>query len=521
MEEQHGRFDPNKRRVNQPRPLRRTPTQDGSRVKPEPHLAAVVEHLNQARVACAGDIMLDHFVYGDVSRISPEAPVPVLGIKRQESMLGGAGNVVRNLHALGCGIGFFGILGDDAPAAEIERSLAALSGCQWSLERENGRRTTVKTRYIAAGQQLMRADVETSGIAGEAVLGKVLSAFTAALPDCNAVLLSDYAKGLLSGTNAQHFIRAARAAGKPVVVDPKGRDFQRYRGATVIKPNLKELGEAVGASVSEPAMQEAAARQLLQELDVEFLLVTCGSAGMMLASRDGPVTRFPALAREVFDVSGAGDTVAEVLAAGLGSGASITAAVEAANLAAGIVVSKLGTAVVSRSEMVHELQHRSVVSAGDKILRHDELAEQVRTWRERGLRIGFTNGCFDLLHPGHLSLLETARKHCDRLVVAVNSDESVRRLKGPGRPVQDETARALVLASLRCVDAVVVFEADTPLELIALLRPALLVKGRDYRPEEVVGADLLPAWNGELLLVDIVPDQSTAQTVSRLSNPQR
>ena len=486
-------------------------------MNPDQNLAAIVERLSQASVCCVGDVMLDQFVYGDVSRISPEAPVPVLRIERRESLLGGAGNVVRNLNALACGVRFFAIVGDDPVAGEIEHALADLACCQWHLEREPGRLTTTKTRYIAGGQQLMRADAETCRVAGDAVMRTLLSRFHEAVASCSVVLLSDYAKGLLSGGHAQQFIRAARAAGKPVIVDPKGRDFQRYRGATVIKPNLKELGEAVGEAVSHEASQDAAALKLLREIDVEFLLVTCGPAGMMLASRDGAVRRFPTQAREVFDVSGAGDTVAAVLAAGLGSGADIAVAVEAANLAAGIAVSKLGTAVVSRSEMSHEIQHRSAITAGDKILRRDELQERVREWERRGFRIGFTNGCFDLLHPGHLSLLETARANCDRLVVGVNSDRSAKRLKGPGRPVQDEAARSLVLASLRSVDAVIIFDEDTPAELISAIRPKLLVKGSDYKPEEVVGADLLPSWGGDLLLVSLIPNQSTTRTVRRLS----
>ena len=480
-------------------------------------LTGVVERLSQARVCCVGDLMLDRFIYGSVARISPEAPVPVLRIERCESMLGGAGNAVRNLCALDCSVEFVSVGGDDEAAGEIESVLAGLPGCRWHVTREPGRRSTIKTRYVADGQQIMRADTESTEPVSAAAMTGILDRFAAALAVCDAVLISDYAKGLLSGGHAQAFIGAARAAGKPVVVDPKGRDFRCYRGATVIKPNLKELGEATGMTVSTEAGQEEAVRRLLDETDIEYVLLTRGAGGMLLASRSGGIARFPAQAREVFDVSGAGDTVAATLAAGLASGADIAAAAEAANVAAGIVVGRRGTAVVRRAEILHEIHRRSVVHANGKILSVDEAVDLVNEWKRAGLKTGFTNGCFDLLHPGHVALLEAARVHCDRLLVAVNSDASARRLKGPGRPVQDENARALVLASLRPVDAVVMFSDDTPFELIRRLRPGVLVKGRDYLPDGVVGGELLPEWGGELLLVDLVPGQSTSLTATRLT----
>jgi D-beta-D-heptose 7-phosphate kinase / D-beta-D-heptose 1-phosphate adenosyltransferase len=482
-------------------------------------LAPVVERFDRALVCCAGDVMLDRFIYGSVSRISPEAPVPVLHIGEQHSMLGGAGNAVRNLHALGCAIRFFSVVGDDAAGSEIATVLRELPRCEWFLERDAGRQTIVKTRYIADAQQIMRADAESSHGMGPQALEAVLARFTAAISGCSVALLSDYGKGLLTGGRAQQFIRAARACDKPVVVDPKGADFRRYNGATVIKPNLKELAESTGLPVATEAAQDAAARALLAHVEADYLLVTCGAAGMLLVSRAGEARRFPGLAREVFDVSGAGDTVAATLAAALGSGAGIVEAVEAANLAAGIVVGKRGTAVVTAPEIVQELQQRTLISAADKVLRADTLLDHVRQWERSGHRVGFTNGCFDLLHPGHISLLETARANCDRLVVGLNSDQSAARLKGR-LPVQNEVTRALVLASLRSVDAVTIFEEDSPIELIRHIRPQVLVKGRDYQPHEVLGADLLPAWNGQLLMVDVLPGHSTSRTLARLAGKE-
>ena len=480
------------------------------------YLVPVIERMASAVVACTGDVMLDSFVHGEVSRISPEAPIPVLRIERCQSMLGGAGNAVRNLGALGCEVRFFSVTGDDAEAANIRGLLAALPGNRSFLESEPGRRTPVKTRYVAHGQQLLRADSEDTAAVSRGTAEKLLAAFCRVLPECSVALLSDYAKGVLNGAFAQEFIGAARAARKPVVVDPKGKDFTRYKGATLIKPNLRELGEATGLAVISEKEQEAAARQLLRDTEAAYILVTRGAEGMMLAPAGGSVVRFPALAREVYDVSGAGDTVAAVLAAALGSRASISDAVEVANIAAGIVVGRAGTAVVERTGIIEEVRRRSATKASDKLLQRADAAELARTWTESGLCVGFTNGCFDLLHPGHLKVLETARAHCDRLLVGLNSDRSVKRLKGESRPVQDEMARALVLASLSCVDGVVIFDEDTPLELIRSLRPNLLVKGGEYKPQQVAGADLIESWGGKLLLVEMMPGWSTTETLSRL-----
>ncbi len=471
-------------------------------------------------VVCAGDVMLDSFVHGEVSRISPEAPIPVLRVKRCQSMVGGAGNAVRNLAALGCAVRFFSVTGDDTEARNIRDLLGELPENCAVLEREPGRQTPVKTRYLAHGQQLLRADSETAAPVSAETHEKLLAAFSEALPACSIVLLSDYAKGVLNGGYAQEYIAAARAAGKPVVVDPKGRDFTRYRGATLIKPNLYELGEATGMAVSGDAAQEAASRRLLGDTGADYILLTRGPEGMLLTPANGPSTKFAALAREVYDVSGAGDTVAAVLAAALGSGASISEAVEIANIAAGIVVGRAGTAVVERAGIVEELRRRSATGASDKIFERQNAARLARNWTESGLCVGFTNGCFDLLHPGHLKVLEAARAHCDRLLVGLNSDQSVKRLKGETRPVQDEMARALVLASLACVDGVVIFGEDTPAELIRCLRPGLLVKGGEYKPQQVAGADLVESWGGKLLLVDMMPGWSTTGTLARLAESQ-
>jgi|SRR5579872_483296 len=477
------------------------------------HLIPFLETIDSAVVGCAGDIMLDRFVYGQVSRISPEAPIPVLHIETQQSMLGGLGNVVRNLGALGCGIRLFSITGEDPAGDEVGALVRGVPRCEAYLLGEAKRRTPVKVRYIAHGQQLLRADHETTEIAGEDVLKALLAHFTAHVAECSIVFLSDYAKGMLHGSNAQAFISIARAAGKPVVVDPKGRGFERYRLATVIKPNLKELAESTGMPTGDTAAQELAARKLIEITEAEFILLTRGGAGMLLVARDQPRAEFPALAREVYDVSGAGDTVAAVLAAALGSGARITDAVELANIAAGIVVGKVGTAVVDRTEIIHEIEHESAIAASSKILRPTEAIERLRIWRRLGRRIGFTQGNFNPLSSEHLELLERARSRCDLLVVGLTVEDNLSH-NGAKISPRDSRARAYLLASLASVDAVIICDPQSPTELIELLRPNLvaqLCSDADIEQER----RLIGTWNGEFMLVDAVGTPAQTPLSSR------
>ncbi len=440
------------------------------------HLIPQVEHLDSAVVGCVGDLMLDHFIYGDVSRISPEAPIPVLRIESQQSMLGGLGNVVRNLGALGCGVRVFSVTGKDSAGDEVDALLRAVPGCDTQVVGEAGRKTPVKVRYIAHGQQLLRADNETTQPISAMSLEETLTRFENAVSECSIVVLSDYAKGMLAGQFASEFIRVARSKGKRVIVDPKGRDFARYRGATLIKPNLKELGEATGLPIGNTDEQEKAARRLLEQTEASYILVTRGSSGMLLVPRDSGCLEFAALAREVFEVSGAGDTVASALAASLGSGCGIAEAVSIANIAAGIVVGKIGTAVVERSEIVHEIEHQSALIASDKVLRPDEVKERARMWRRMRLKIGFVFGAFDQLTPDELAALEKARAECDRLVIALKSDAALAQFGSrPAR--QDQRTRAYVLSSMVFSDAVVICDDETPEKLVAALQPDSILTG--------------------------------------------
>jgi D-beta-D-heptose 7-phosphate kinase/D-beta-D-heptose 1-phosphate adenosyltransferase len=481
-------------------------------------LAVHLEALVGVRVVVAGDVMLDRSLYGAVERISPEGPIPVLRVEREAAMLGGAGNVLRNLAALGAAVEFLAVVGDDAAGREVQALAREAAGAGCHLLVEAGRPTTIKERYIAAGQQLLRADRDPDGAIGADTAATLLAAATAALEGAGALVLSDYGKGTLQPETLGALIAAAAAAGCPVVVDPKGRDYGIYRGATLVTPNQRELHEATGRPTATEGDVLLAARQVIDSCGIEAVLVTRGARGMtVLRGGEGNHLQLPAAAREVFDVSGAGDTVVAAVAAALAAGVDFESAVRLANLAASIVVGKLGTAVASRSELLQTLHASDLLAAEAKIADLEASVEHAARWRRKNLTIGFTNGCFDLLHPGHVSLLAQARAVCDRLIVGLNSDASTRRLKGEGRPIQSEAARAAVLASLADVDLVVIFGEDTPLKAIEALRPDVLVKGADYARDEVVGADLVERHGGKVILAELAPGHSTSDTIGRMS----
>lgn len=478
-------------------------------------IQSLVDGLAGTRALVMGDAMLDRFVYGRVERISPEAPIPVLSVEAERVMPGGAGNVARNLAALGAEVVFLSVVGDDEAGAALARVFDEHPGIEARLTPAAGRATTIKTRFVAMGQQILRADRETTA-ALDAVQGAALiAALEAALAGRDVLVLSDYGKGVLTETVTAAAIAAAKVAKIPVIVDPKGRDYGRYAGASVVTPNRKELAEATAMPAANDAEIAAAARGLIAAHGFGAVLVTRAQDGMSVVTTSG-VHHLKAEAREVFDVSGAGDTVVATLAAALGRGATLADAAQLANSAAGIVVGKVGTAVVHRDELAAALRERELSVIEAKLVGRDRAAEIARDWRARSLKVGFTNGCFDLLHPGHVTLLARARSLCDRLIVGLNSDASVRRLKGETRPVQPDIARATVLAALGTVDLVTIFEEDTPQALIKVLRPDLLVKGGDYKVADIVGADFVQSYGGSVEIVDIVPGFSTTGTLARL-----
>jgi D-beta-D-heptose 7-phosphate kinase / D-beta-D-heptose 1-phosphate adenosyltransferase len=470
------------------------------------------------RIVCLGDIMLDRFAYCETERISPEAPVPVLLLKRTQGMLGGAGNVARNIAALGGTAILVGLLGCDPAGAEVAALVRGTAGLVDAHVASAGRPTICKTRYVAAHQQIVRIDEETVGEPDAAEEAALRAAFARSLAEADAVILSDYGKGVLGARLVGFAIERARAAGVAVYVDPKSEDFGRYRGATCITPNLKELALAARLPVASEAEVIAAATKVMHDAAAAAILAKRSDQGMVLVEASGAVHVESSRAREVYDVTGAGDTVIAVLALAHAGGEPLAAAMRLANTAAGIVVSKLGTATVELDELMLE-RSRDVRDRDWPQAKYYNLAELtalVRRWRERGLVVGFTNGCFDIVHAGHIALLAAARAACDRLVVALNSDAGAGRLKGPQRPVNPLRDRCAVIAAVGSVDAVISFDEDTPLELIRRLKPDVLVKGADYTLATVVGAEEVQAAGGRVVLVDLVDGRSTSATITRL-----
>ena len=468
----------------------------------------------KGRVLVVGDAMLDSYILGSASRLSPEAPVAVLNQADTRDTLGGAANVAANITALGGTSHLLTTIGRDG-AGERFLALCATTGLSTdAVHRSDTRRTTLKTRIVAGRQQLLRIDDETPVLPTSVEAETILETARSLLPSCDAVILSDYGKGLLAGNLAARVIEAAASQGRPVLVDPKGTDWERYRGATLVTPNQKELSEAIGRSLQGDAEIISAARTLMARHDLRSIVATRGADGMTMVTPDKAMT-MQTVAREVFDVSGAGDTVIAVLGSASAARLALETMLGLANAAAGVVVGKLGTAVAHPAEVRAAIDSNGSVGTAGKRLGWDDLIGQVSLWRRNGLQVGFTNGCFDLLHPGHISLLEQARAACDRLVVGLNTDSSVRRLKGDSRPVQDERARARVLGALAAVDAVVLFDEDTPQALIETVSPDVLVKGADYTRETVVGADFVEARGGRVVLANLVDGHSTSALIDR------
>jgi D-beta-D-heptose 7-phosphate kinase/D-beta-D-heptose 1-phosphate adenosyltransferase len=479
---------------------------------------ALTDAIVRQTVLCVGDLMLDEFVYGEVSRISPEAPAPVIAVQRTETSIGGAGNVARNIASLGARCIFVGLIGDDEAGAQLKARLAQEALIESVLVCDSSRPTTRKVRFVSEhfSTHMLRADWEMAQPAAAAIEQKLIDAILPLLPRADIVLLSDYAKGVLTARVIRNVIDAARKLGKAVIVDPKSANFAIYRGATLLTPNRKEFAEATRSRADTDSSIAEAAQDAMQLADCEAMLVTQSEHGMTLVPRTGEVIHVPAHPVKVRDVSGAGDTVAAMLAVVLAAGAGWEAALRMATAAAAVAVSKKGTASVTAAEVRRNILPHAFLAAEEKIVATSaDLDARLADWRRGGLRVGFTNGCFDILHPGHVKVLTAARGACDRLIVGLNSDASVQRLKGVGRPLQDERARAEVLAALEAVDLVVVFAQDTPIELITRIKPSVLVKGGDYSRDQVVGHEVVEAHGGEVLLVDVLPGFSTTSLVGR------
>jgi len=468
-------------------------------------------HNAHPHILVIGDLMIDHYLWGGCERISPEAPVQVVDITRETTVLGGAGNVINNLVALGAKVSVSGVIGDDENGEELRSMLSAINvGCD-GLIPQSGRKTSKKSRIIASNQQILRYDKESKNSIDAVSEEAIMTYVAGVIKGCDVIILSDYGKGVITDAVAGGVIAAAKSAGKKVLVDPKGKDYRKYRGAYLLTPNKKEASEATGIVINDDASLKKALLNLKETCALECSMITLSEDG--IAIYDESMRRFPTVAKEVYDVTGAGDTVIASLSFGLSCGLSIDEAAPFANHAAAVVVGKIGSATVTLGE-IEEYESSLHQSTSDM---HIKTKEEIYALSERlkkeGKKVVFTNGCFDILHVGHVKYLQEAKSYGDVLIVGLNSDSSVRELKGPTRPVNTEADRAYILAALESVDYVVLFSEETPHDLIKNIAPDILVKGGDYEGKAVVGAEFAQ----ELRLVQFVDGKSTTATIARIN----
>ena len=457
-----------------------------------------------------GDLMIDHYLWGKCERISPEAPVQVVAVEKETSVLGGAGNVIHNLKALGAEVTVLSVVGDDANAKELRMLLQKIDVSDTNLFVQEGRNTSKKSRIIASGQQVIRYDKESTADIDPSIQAQMIDSFDVMIEQYDTLLLSDYGKGVLTIELTQSLIGIAKEKGKKVLIDPKGTDYSKYKGATLLTPNKKEAIEASKIDIVDEATLLDAIKHLKEYCDLETSLITLSEEG--IAIYDDRLRTHPTVAREVFDVTGAGDTVIASLGFALASGYSIDEAVKFANLSAGVVVGKIGSATATLNEIIEYESSLNKSTSNSHMKTLEEIALLSQELKNRGNKIVFTNGCFDILHVGHVKYLEEAKSYGDVLIVGLNSDASVHRIKGESRPVNIEDDRAYILSSLEAVDYVVKFDKDTPYELIKAIQPHILVKGGDYKGKEIVGQDIVD----ELRLIKFIDGKSTTEIIKRI-----
>ena len=460
----------------------------------------LVQSLKNGTVLVVGDVMLDRYIEGDITRISPEAPIPILNKQNEKCMLGGAGNVVANLRSFNVAVGLVGIIGDDEASIEIVDMLKKIKVNNNLVQIKNSYSTT-KMRFTSKQHQIFRFDVDLMLNKDKEIIEHV----KAIIDDYNVILLSDYSKGVISDVVASKIIKLANKKGKKVLVDPKGKDYKKYRGAYLITPNRDELSEIVGTDVQDNEVHHA--RKLLRNVKIDNILVTLGQDGMIIVDKKLS-KHYKSQAVEIFDVSGAGDTVISSIAAGISAGLSLDKSIEIANIAAGCVVGKFGTATVTVDELIHR--------SNNKIVTLNDAVDIVNTWKFENKTIGFTNGCFDLLHIGHVEVLRKTKEKCDKLVLGLNSDSSIKKLKGDGRPIIDQYSRSILLSEFQSVDLIVMFDEETPLNLIEQLKPDILIKGSNYKIDEIVGSDLVIGYGGKVVTVELIEGQSTSSIIENI-----
>ncbi len=478
------------------------------------NIESLFKRAGSIRALVVGDLMLDEYLWGRAERISPEAPVQVVDVMREDLRLGGAGNVINNLVALGCTVTVLSVIGGDENGTILQHVLAGKGVDISGLFEDPLRRTSKKTRVLATNQQIVRIDRETREPLGAEFESRIIDFVATRGGDFDVILASDYLKGVLTPAVLETITTVGRQRGIPVVIDPKGNDYSKYRGATILTPNRREAEMASGISIQDDESLSHAGTKLLQELRLDALLITRSEQGMSLFQQQESM-HIPTMAREVFDVTGAGDTVLAVMGLAMACGRSCLEAARLANVAAGIAVGKVGTSTVAPAEIIEEVG-RGHQDSEAKIKNLDVLATIIAAEQAKGRQVVFTNGCFDLIHVGHVKYLQKARTYGDLLVLGLNSDDSVRRLKGEKRPLINQEERAHLLAALDCIDYLVIFDEDTPLRLIETLRPAVLVKGGDYSPEGVVGKDLVESYGGRLELVQFVDGKSTTGIIEKI-----
>ncbi len=475
-----------------------------------------LDALPPVRILCVGDVALDRYVYGRPDRLSREAPVPIVIVERETLTLGCSGNVVRNLATLGGIVDMVYVANGDSAGQSIHSIVNDMPKVKAHQITDTSRPTTVKTRILAGAQHMLRVDEESSTPISAEVEQKILESVRDLIGVAACVIISDNGIGMMTPHVIGEIIKLAESKKIPVFIDPKSRDFSRYRGATFLTPNRKELSEIAGFPVKSLEDAERAARKLMKLHDIQGFLVKLDKDGVCLVYGDEPARHYQAEVLEVFDVTGAGDTVIATLALAMTGGMSVDEAAMLANLAGTLVVAKVGTATVTRQEIGQALLNEARAKTDTKIIDKQIAAETAERWRKHGYKVGFTNGCFDLLHPGHIASIRAAKGACDKLILGLNSDASVKRLKGEARPIQTQDARATILAALSDIDRVVIFGEDTPIELIKAIRPDVMVKGSDYTADKLPGADLMAGWGGKVVLVDLVPGFSTSSTVNTI-----
>tara|TARA_Y100000590_G_scaffold18922_1_gene22452 strand:- start:1303 stop:2787 length:1485 start_codon:yes stop_codon:yes gene_type:complete len=483
---------------------------------PENNISKDILSLLNSKIFCLGDLMLDKYIIGNTNRISPEGPIPVLDITKEVKMLGGVGNVVRNLSTLAIETYLVSLLGEDSISKEVEEKLDKINVYK-NVVKDNSRPTITKTRFISNNQQILRVDKEKKVPISKKIENKIFKASKEKILKADAVIISDYNKGLLTENILKKILSFSKKHKKPVILDPKSTNFEKYKGVTIITPNIKELELVTNKKLDNDSKIIKVAKELVSKFNFDHLLVTMGKRGMILVSKKKKnIIKLDAEAKEVFDVSGAGDTVLSFIAAGIASSLNIESVVKIANIAAGIVVNKTGTSVAHLSEMLISANKGAYHLS--KVVELHEAEKVVKFWQNKKEKIGFTNGCFDYVHPGHISLFQQAKKKCSKLIVAVNSDSSIKKIKGPSRPKQKLNTRLQVLNSIPSIDLIIVFSDETPISIIKKIKPNLLVKGSDYKENQIIGAKEVKKFGGSILRAKLINNFSSSIIIDEILN---